>query len=290
MIGPFWPLFDVVYVVMVLVTIAVVIAASGRVVEEVLGWSYWVGVGLVIALVGALEVGGRRLIERFKTFGSALLFGGFLVFAAFVLWRRWERVVEVFARGDVSYMGDVSMGAILLTGILYVGYNLGAMPATLFVLDYQRTRRHAVVAGLVTGVLSTAPFVLTYLAVMSYYPSGPVLDAQVPWLAMLSGAGGLVTVYAVVLLWTLVETSTGMIHAVLCRIDAHLEEARRKTLTRTQTGTLTVALLVGAVLLSRFGLIALVAKGYGALAYGFLILFALPLLTRGAFRILRRHQ
>ena len=37
LIGALWPLFDVVYVMMVIVTIAVVSAASGRVVEEVIG-------------------------------------------------------------------------------------------------------------------------------------------------------------------------------------------------------------------------------------------------------------
>jgi len=36
LIGPLWPFFDVIYALMVLITIAVVSAASGRVMEEVL--------------------------------------------------------------------------------------------------------------------------------------------------------------------------------------------------------------------------------------------------------------
>lgn len=285
LIGPLWPIFDLIYVLMVLVTIAVVSAAGGRVVEEVLGLSYWMGVGIVIAVVASLEIGGRHLIERFKTIGSVLLYGGFVVFTGCVLWQRWEHVAAVFVEGNLAF-APAAVG----TGILYVGYNLAAIPATLFVLDYQTERRHTLIAGIITGLLATVPFVLTYLAVMGYYPGVDVMEAEVPWLVMLRRAGGaaLVSVYAMVILWTLVETSTGMIHAVLRRVDTNLEEVGRRRLTRTQTGVATGLLLIGAAVLSRVGLIALVAKGYGALAYGFLFLFALPLLTVGFARLVRR--
>lgn len=293
LIGPLWPLFDLIYVVMVVITIAVVSAASGRVVEEVLGWSYWAGVGLVIVLVGVLEAGGRQLIERFKTVGSVVLYGGFVVFAGLVLAGTWDNVEAVFARGDASYAGSVSVGFVLFTGILYVGYNLAVLPSTFFVLDYQTERRHTVWAGIITGLLATVPFILTYLAVLGHYPDAEVLGAQVPWLVMLGKVGGtgLVIAYTVVILWTLVETCTGMIHAVVRRIDANLEDLGRPVLSPVQTGALTVGVLVTAAILSRVGLIALVAQGYGAMAYGFLLLFALPLLTIGLFRIVRqRHQ
>ena len=166
------------------------------------------------------------------------------------------------------------------------------MPSTLFVLDYQTTRRHTVWAGIISGALGTIPFVMTYLAVLGSYPDAEVLDAPIPWLVMLGNVGGptLVAIYAVVILWTLVETSTGMIHAVIHRIDANLKAIGRAALTPLQAGGLTVVVLVVAAILSRVGLIALVAKGYGAMAYGFLALFALPLLTIGVVLIVRGRR
>lgn len=290
LIGPVWPLFDALFVVMVVIIIAVVNAASGRVVEEVLGWSYWVGVGLVIAVVGLLTAGGRQFIERFKVVGSVMLYGGFVVFSGLVLLQTWSSVEEVLVSGDTSFVGEATWGPVLFTGVLYVGYNLAVLPSTFFVLDYQTRRSHAVWAGLISGVLATLPFILTYLAVLGFYPDEEVLTAQVPWLVMLGKVGGssLVGVYAVVILWTLVETCTGLIHAVVRRIDVHFQEMGRPKLTPTQIGFFTVAVLILAAVLSRIGLIALVAKGYGAMAYGFLILFALPLLTVGLLRIFRR--
>jgi uncharacterized membrane protein YkvI len=290
LIGPLWPVFDLLYIVMVIVTIAVVNAASGRVVEEVLGWNYWVGVGIMIVVVGGLMAGGRHVIERFKTIGSVLLYAGFIVFAGLVVGQTWENTEAVFASGDGSYAAPFTIGEVLFTGILYVGYNLAVMPAALFALDYQTERKHTVWAGVITGVLATVPFILTYLAVLGYYPQEEVLGASVPWLVMLGRAGGtgLVIAYALVILWTLIETSTGMIHAVLYRIDANLEELGRRPLSPVQSAVLTVGVLLAAALLSKFGLIALVSKGYSAMAYGFLLLFALPLLVAGTRLFFKR--
>ena len=290
LIGPLWPVFDVLYVVMVVLTIAVVNAATGSVVERVLGWPYWVGVALVVVLVGLLLAGGRRVIERFKTIGSVLLYGGYLVFAGLVLAKTWGHVEQVFAAGDTRYAGTVTIGEVFFTGVLYVGYNLGVLPAALFVLDKQTERRHTLGAGLITGVMATVPFVLTYLALMGFYPSTDVFDAPVPWLVMLRTVGGpvLITAFALIILWTLIETSTGMIHAVVDRIDAGLQEAGLPRLSPARVGLFSVVVLLAAAALSHFGIIALVARGYGAMAYAFLLLFALPLLTRGLWRVLRK--
>jgi len=88
-----------------------------------------------------------------------------------------------------------------------------------------------------------------------------------------------------VIFWTLVETSTGMIHAIVDRLGVNLAENGRPPMTRGQVAMLTVGVLVAAAALSRLGLIDLVARGYTAMAYGFLLLFALPLMTIGVAKI-----
>jgi hypothetical protein len=48
------------------------------------------------------------------------------------------------------------------------------------------------------------------------------------------------------------------------------------------------ALLVGSIFIAdRFGLVTLIASGYRALAYLFLVVYVLPLLTIGVWRLLR---
>ncbi len=287
LVGPAWPLFDALFVVMVVVIIAVVSAASASIAQQVLGWPYWVGIAGVTLLVALISSAGRRAIERFKSAGTVLLYLGYLLFAGAVLGGSWDRVADVLTRGDVSYLGPLPVRTVMATGILYVGYNLATLPSALFTIDRHESSRDSVVAGLLTGLLATVPFVLTYLAVLVHYPDPSVLEAPVPWLEMLerSAGSGLVTLYAVVVLWTLVETCTGLLHALTDRIDTNLTELGRPGLGRIHIAALTASVLLAAALLSRLGIIALVAKGYTAMAYGFLALFALPLLTVGVWKL-----
>ena len=120
-----------------------------------------------------------------------------------------------------------------------------------------------------------------------------MLDAEIPWLVMLEGAGGgwVIAIYGVVVGWTLVETSVGSLHALVDRIDKNLDDlpaglARRlESLSAVQRATIAGAFLVIAMALSRVGIIDLVATGYGLLAWGFIGLLAIPLLTVGVYRI-----
>ena len=44
LIGPAWPLFDVAYVLMMILVIAIMASASGSIVEQTTGLNYWTGV------------------------------------------------------------------------------------------------------------------------------------------------------------------------------------------------------------------------------------------------------
>ena len=177
------------------------------------------------------------------------------------------------------------------TGILYVGYNLPNFCAVFFVLGRLGKRSESAWAGIITGVLSIIPFFLTYLCIMAYYPSPEVLNTPVPWLTMLTLSSGpmILTLYGLVIFWTLIETSVGMTHAIIDRISVQLRDLGRNSLTPIQAAMICTLILSLAAFLSQFGIIALVSKGYSIMAYGFLILFALPLLTIGVWTISQKR-
>ena len=289
-----WPLFDLLFVVMATIVIAVMAAAAGSIMEETVGIPYMAGIVGIILVVGVLTYFGASLIERFKTVGTAFLYLAYVVFGILVLSAVWGDVTSVFASGDTSYVSDANQMTVLKSGLLYVGYNLAIFPAVFFALHRQETRKETVLSGLLAGVMMTLPFLLTYVALMGFYPNEAVLSAEVPWLPMLESVGGpaLIAFYGIVIGWTLVETSVGAIHAIIDRIDADLERIEAGVfedvdgLTRLQSGAIGVGVLGGAVLLSRFGIIALVAQGYTIMAYLFIALFAIPTITIGVVRIL----
>lgn len=287
LIGPFWFLFDIVYLLLAILIIAIMASATGEILHETLGFHYWAGVILIIVIVGILNFYGKGLIERFKTFGTLALMIGYVVFATLVISSTWEHAFDVLKSGDTSFMtGNVSIFAVLWTGILYVGYNLAVYPAALFSIKRQTSRKDAVLAGLIAGVLMTIPWFLTYFSIMGHYPSEEVLGATVPWLVMLQGFPVIIMViFGVVVGWTLIETASGMIHAFVDRLDAQMQDFSKKRLTATQKGAIAVGTLILAVILAQVGIIDLISKGYTAMAYAMIVVFAIPLLTIGVYKI-----
>ncbi len=138
----------------------------------------------------------------------------------------------------------------------------------------------------------TIPWFLTYFAVMGFYPNSDILGASVPWLAMMQGIAGpgVVAIFGIVVGWTLIETSTGIIHGLLNRIDAVLVEKNKPELTAKQNATITVGVLLLATILAKVGIIGLIAKGYTLMAYGMILVFLVPILTVGVYKIFTHKE
>ena len=293
LIWKFWPLFDLLFLAMAVVAIAVVASAAGNILKVTAGVPYFTAVVGVIVVVAVMIFYGADFIEKFKTVGSALLYFGYVIFACLVLFQRWDQVVEVFAVTNTAYVQDASLAAVVGTGVLYVGYNLAVFPTVLFVLYRQTTRRATVLSGILAGLFMTVPFFLTYLSLMAFYPADWVMSAPVPWLPVLQTVGGpsVILLFGIVVGWTLVESSVGVIHAIVDRIDRNISEFSIGPLTgieglsRRQRVLIGLGILLVATGLSRFGIIALVARGYSMMGYGFILLLAVPLLTIGVYRI-----
>ncbi len=295
LIGPLWPLFDALLVAMLLLIIAVMAAAIGSVLRQTIGLPDVVGLVIAFSFVAFLAWRGEETMERFKTVGSVALYVAYLVFSGVVLLAPRPEVPPA--------LPAVPTSEVAISALQYVGYNLAVFPAVLFCLHRQTRRRETVVSGALAGAAMTLPFALTFLCMIRFWPDPGVVEAEVPWLVMLgraSGGGGAETavtvLFGVVAGWTLLETAVGGIHALVDRLDRNLDDlptGLRPAGGRFTDGArtaLSIAVLAGALLLSRVGIIDLVAKGYGMLAWGFLALLALPLLTVGVWRIARSGE
>lgn len=287
LIGKAWFLYDILYLLLGTLIIAVMAAATGEILNRTLGLNYWIGVFLITSLVGVLNFYGEKIIERFKTFGTIALFSAYVLFGVIVISNTSGNIKEVLNSGDTSFMhSDVNVLIVLWTGILYVGYNLAVYPASLFTLKRQKSRKETVVSGITAGLLMCVPWFLTYFSILGYYPSEDVLGAPVPWLVMLESYDKtVIIIFGIVIGWTLVETATGIIHAFINRINAGMMEISGKHLTKKQSGLIAAAALIFAIILAQFGIIDLIGKGYYIMAYGMIAVFAVPLLTVGVYKI-----
>ena len=282
LLGPAWFVFEIVFLVGVVLILAVVGSAAGELADSVLGWPAWSGTLAMIALVVLLTFRGSALIARVLALWSLLLYAAYLLLFVQTFRRFDDTIAATLAGGGVE-------GAWPLAGVRYASYNI-ILPAVMFCMTLIHTRRQAVGAGLMTGVIAILPALAFFVAMLAYYPA--IAEQPVPVLFMLAqlDAPGLAALFHVVIFGTFVETGTGLLHAINERIDVHAHE-RGHTLPRWARPAIAGALLLAAVYgATRIGIVDLIARGYGLLSWAYIAVLVIPLLTIGVLRILRTEH
>ena len=282
LLGPGWIAFEVLYVALMMIVLAVIAAAAGSILEETFGFHYLVGVVGIMAAVGLLVFGGNRTIERALAGWSAVLYLVYLVFFVWCLASFSPAIRSALATGGME-------GGWIRSGFEYVGYNLGVLPAVLITIRHARSRRDTLVAGLLSGPIGMIPALLFFVAVAGQYPG--ILQETVPANRMLEllGSRAFQVVFQVMLFGTLAESGAGLIHAVNERIARRFDERGRELPAATRVAAAAGMLALGAVI-AQVGLIPLIGAGYRYISYGYLAVFVLPVMTRGILLIRRQTR
>jgi len=282
LLGPVWPAFEVLYFVYLIIVLAVLGSASGVLIRDNFGIPYIVGVIVMLAAVGFLTFRGAGLMEKFFSIWSLILYA---IYAALLVLTIFKFGPEI--RGN--YTGPSVEPGWIVAGSKYAFYNLANVVGVLFCLKHIQTRKEAVSAGVIAGVIGIVPALLFYIALVAHYPE--ILSEEIPSVFAFEKLGflPLFIVFQIVLYGTLIETGTAMIHAVNERIQS-ARESRKKELPRAFRPVIAIAFLILAIGLSTFGIIALIARGYGAISWGFLFVYLLPLATIGIYKIVRSQS
>jgi uncharacterized membrane protein YkvI len=280
LLGKGWFTFEICYFAQLALVLAVIAAAAGSILQETFRLPYAVGVIGIMAAVGLLVFKGSTTIARVLAAWSIVLYG---VFLTLFVWSFREFAPDIVA----AFGSGTGKSGWAVGGVRYAAYNLAVVPAIFFCLKDVETRKEAVGAGVLAGFIAIIPGLLFYLAMSAHYPA--ILDRPVPANYVLEALGSpaLMFIYQIVLFGTLIETGTGMIHAVNERIAAVYVE-RGRSMPDFMRPVVAIVLLIAASGLASFGLINLIARGYGTLTWLFLFVFVIPILTWGIYLIRKR--
>ncbi|MCJ9427976.1 YkvI family membrane protein [Kordiimonas marina] len=281
LLGRAWVIFELAFVALLLLILSVLASAAGELVAASAGVPPIVGTLLLMALIALLTFYGTEVIKKVLSAWSFVLYAVYI--ALFVL------AFSHFGSIISGVYQDASMGGGWLSGgVLYSGYNMAVLPTVLFAVRGLSCRRETMGAGLLAGAIAVIPAILFYVAMMALYPS--IGSAPVPASALMTALKlpAFELAFQIVVFGTFVETGTALLHAVNERLDVSAREAG-KTLPRYVRPVVAVALIIFAVLAgTKFGIINLIAEGYGALTLVFIGVLVLPLLTVGAWRVFFR--
>ncbi|MCR3955715.1 MAG: hypothetical protein NUK57_05410 [Gudongella sp.] len=279
LLGKAWWLYELCYVVLLLIVLAVIASSAGSILNEMFGINYYIGVVAMMIGVGILVLKGTEAIEKFLSYWTFLLYSVYIIF-----------LVMLFTKFGAEITGGIANGTMesgwALGGFKYAFYNLGIIPAVLFSVKHVETRKEAIGSGIMAGIIGIVPAVLLFVAMSGFYPE--ILTAAVPTVYILNALGSplLQIVFQITLFGTLIETGTGFIYAVTERITSVYVEKDKK-MAGWIIPSVTIGLLALGVFIAQFGLIGLIAQGYGTITWGFLVFYVIPVVTIGIYKIMK---
>ena len=139
---------------------------------------------------------------------------------------------------------------------------------------------------MLAGPLAMLPAALFFTAMVAFYPAiaGQTLPSDfllqqldIPLFHLL---------FQLMIFSALLESGASSVHAINERIARALLNNRGIALGNRARLTIALVLLIGCMFVAdRFGLVALIATGYRALAYVLIAVYVIPLLTLGLWRL-----
>jgi uncharacterized membrane protein YkvI len=279
LLGPAWPLFELSYLLFVVLILAVYGAAAGAIGNAVFGAPLWAGTVLLTLCIAAVVAFGSTAVERLFRDVSYYLYAIYALFIALALWKFGNLVPGSFAAHSQTSGWAQS-------GLTYFGYNIIGAVVILPVLRHLLSDRDALVAGIVSGPLTMLPALLFFIPMTAFYPE--VESATLPSDFMLQRIGipAFHLLFQAMIFSALLESGTTSVHAINERIDHAWAARTGVALTHRQRFAIAAIVLVICMFFAtRFGLVALIATGYRALAYILLATFILPLITVGMWKL-----
>jgi len=281
LLGPGWIVFEIAYIVFVTLILSVFGAAAGAIGNAIFGLPSILGTLALCCAIALFAAFGNSSVERLFKYVSFLLYAVYAVFLVLALSRFGDRIAANFAL-------QVPDSNWALGGITYAGYNVIGAVVILPVTRHLSSRRDAIISGIVAGPLAMAPAILFFVSMIAFFPS--IANEVLPSDFMLRHMGSPLfhLLFQAMIFAALLESGTGAVHAINERISSVRERRGQGPLRAPGRGAIATVLLLGCVFAAQhFGLVTLIATGYRALALIFILIYVVPLLTIGSFRLVR---
>src|SRR5690606_25102999 len=160
----FWPVYEVAYILALIVIVAVFAAAAGAVGSAILGWPPIVGALALMALIAVAAAWGNESVERLFKYVSVLLYGTYAAFVVFAFTPVGFRILTACST-------PVPTPVRAVVGLSYAGFIVFGASVSLPVVRLLSSSRDAVLAGAIAGPLAMIPALLFFICMAGFYPS-----------------------------------------------------------------------------------------------------------------------
>lgn len=281
LLGRGWFIFEIAFLIALVVILAVFVAAAGAIGNAVLGVPHSAGSLALVACIALFASLGNDGVEWLFKYVTYFLYATYLIFAALVFTRYGDTILTTFANAPAPTRWAVG-------GATYAGYNIIGAIVILPVTRHLTSTRDALVAGALCGPLAMLPALMFFLCMMAFHPA--IGSQELPSDYMLARLDAPIfrLIFQVMIFAAVLESAVGGTHAINERISHVFSRHRGRSMGATHRVAATLAVLFAAAFVAdRVGLVTLIARGYTWLAYAFLAIYILPLVTLGSWRLLK---
>lgn len=281
LLGRFWIAYEIVWFIALMLILAVYAAAAGAIGKSLLGLPDIVGALVLITLIAGITAWGNRAVEGLFSYVSILLYGTYAAFVLLSLLHYGGRISTTFATSH--WQPGWIQG-----GVTYAGYNIIGAIVILPVTRHLTSTRDAIIAGTIAGPLAMVPAILFFICMVPWMPG--IADEPLPSDFLLEHLGlpWFRVLFQTMIFAALLESAAGGVHSINERVAVVWKARSGANFSPPLRFLLTLGILAIAVFVAgRFGLVTLIAQGYSWLAGAFLLIYVLPLMTYGLWRIAR---
>lgn len=275
LLGKWWFTYEILYLIGLVLVVSVMGSASGEIFNEMFDLPELFGIIIMMTLVGIIVYYGTSLVEKVLSFWSIILYAAFAIM-----------FISVF----IMFSNDISLSFSqqstdtnwTMGGVKYAAYNIGLAPAILFCVRHFDSRKEALISGIFAGLIGMLPALVMFIAMLSQYPQ--IISETVPINIILENIGWtpFKFMFQIVLFGTFIETGVGLIHG----FNERILSVKPDLLDSWRAIIGIFLLLISIFFANQIGLIGLIANGYGALTWGYWIIFVIPIITIGLKKIL----
>ena len=275
LLGKWWFTYEILYLIGLVLVVSVMGSASGEIFNEMFDLPEIFGIIIMMTLVGIIVYYGTTLVEKVLSFWSIILYAAFAIMfiSVFIMFSNDISLSFSQQSADTNW----TMG-----GIKYAAYNIGLAPAILFCVRHFDSRKEALISGIFAGLIGMLPALVMFIAMLSQYPQ--IISETVPINIILEDIGWtpFKFMFQIVLFGTFIETGVGLIHG----FNERILSVKPDLLDSWRAIIGIFLLLISIFFANQIGLIGLIANGYGALTWGYWIIFVIPIITIGLKKIL----
>ena len=275
LLGKWWFTYEILYLIGLVLVVSVMGSASGEIFNEMFDLPELFGIIIMMTLVGIIVYYGTTLVEKVLSFWSIILYAAFAIMfiSVFIMFSNDISLSFSQQSADTNW----TMG-----GVKYAAYNIGLAPAILFCVRHFDSRKEALISGIFAGLIGMLPALVMFIAMLSQYPQ--IISETVPINIILENIGWtpFKFMFQIVLFGTFIETGVGLIHG----FNERILSVKPDLLDSWRAIIGIFLLLISIFFANQIGLIGLIANGYGALTWGYWIIFVIPIITIGLKKIL----